>query len=105
MSTESMISLDNVHGLPGHFPWTGWKVWTMSMDTLDKVQGAHSDILHCLQADWTMSAESMGSLDIVHGQSPLLALNKLVKKNLSWGFIISLEIHNHVLILVNSSFF
>ena len=48
-------SLDNVHGLPGQCPWTQMKVWTMSMDTLDKVQGA--------TLDWTMS---MDSVDIVH---------------------------------------
>ena len=37
-STKSMDSLDNVHGLPGHFPWPG----QYPMDTLDKVQGAQS---------------------------------------------------------------
>ena len=65
-------SLDNVHGLPRQCPWTQWKVWTLSTDTLDEVQ-----------ADWTMSAESMGSLDIVHvhGQSPLFVLTELVLKD------------------------
>ena len=92
------------------------------MDTLDKVQGAHSDLPismdslgincppspwrmsmdsldfihvlslsgkcgHCpliildnVQADYTMSSESMGSIDIVHRQSPLFVLNEFVKK-------------------------
>ena len=55
------VSLENAHGLPGQCPWTQWK-------------------------DWTMSTESMGSLDIVHGQSPPFFLTELVtKKNLSWS--------------------
>ena len=67
--------LDNVHGLPGHCPWNQWKVWTKSIDTLDKVQGAHSDwtmfIVHCLPRQcpwtpWTMSMDSVESVDIVH---------------------------------------
>ena len=53
----STVSLEIVHGLPGQCPWTTgmWKVWTMS-------------------------SESMGSLDIVHGQSPLFFLTELIKK-------------------------
>ena len=68
----STISLENVHGLPGLYPWTlsQWKVWTLSIDILDNVQ-----------ADYTMSSESMGSIDIVHRQSPLFVLNEFVKKN------------------------
>ena len=68
-SPGSPLRLDNVHGLSGHCPWTRWKVWTLSTDSLDFVQ-----------ADWTMSAESMGSRNIVHGQSPLFVLIELVKK-------------------------
>ena len=84
MSTEPMVSLDNVHGLPGHCPWNQWKVWTKSMDTLDKVQGAHSDWTmsncplspwtnvhiheHCQWAQWTIS---MDSVDIVHQHCPV----------------------------------
>ena len=58
----SMDSVGIVHHLPGecpwtlgHYPWTlsQWKVWTLSTDTLDNVQ-----------ADYTMSTESMGSLDM-----------------------------------------
>ena len=78
ISTEYMGSLDNVHGLPGHCPWNQWKVWTKSMDTLDKVQGAHSewtmsmDSVHCLpgQCQWTLWkvwTMSMDSLDKVQG--------------------------------------
>ena len=74
MSTESMGSLDNVHVLPGHCPWNQWKVWTKSMDTQDKVQGAHSDWTmsmdslsgHCPLSPWTMS---MDFLDNIHGFS------------------------------------
>ena len=62
-SSVSALRLDNVHELPGQCPWTQWKVWTMSMDTLDKVQGTHSD--------WTMSMDSWTlstvSLENVHG--------------------------------------
>ena len=67
-SMESVESLDNVHGysgqspgspLPGHYPLTQWKVWTLSTDTLDNVQ-----------ADRTISAESLApwtlSMDKVH---------------------------------------
>ena len=52
-----------IHGL------SQWKVWTLSTDTLDNVQ-----------ADYTMSTESMGSIDIVHRQRPLFVLNEFVKK-------------------------
>ena len=83
MSMESMGSLDNVHGLPGHCPRNQWKVWTKSMDTLDKVQGAHSDwimsmdsfdTVHCLSRQcpwtpWTMSMDLVESLNNVHGYS------------------------------------
>ena len=65
------ISLENVHGLLGLYPWTlsQWKVWTLSIDILDYVQ-----------ADYMMSSESMGSIDIVYRQSPLFVLNEFVKK-------------------------
>ena len=63
----SMDFLDIIHGL------SQWKVWTLSTDTLDNVQ-----------ADYTMSTESMGSIDIVHRQRPLFVLNELVKK-LNWS--------------------
>ena len=80
MSTESMGLLDNV---PGHCPWNQWKVWTKFMDTLDKVQGAHSDwtmsmnsvdIVHCFPGQcpwtpWTMSMDLVESLENVHGYS------------------------------------
>ena len=71
MDSLSTIFLENIHGLPGHYPWTlsQWKVWPLSTDTLDNVQ-----------ADYTMSTESMGSIDIVHRQSPLFVLNEFVKK-------------------------
>ena len=36
-SMDSVDSLDFYHGLSGHLPQTQWTVWTMSMDTLDKV--------------------------------------------------------------------
>ena len=70
----SMDSLGIVHHLPGECPWTlsmdsQWKVWTLSIDILDNVQ-----------ADYTMSSESMGSIDIVHRQSPPFVLNEFVKK-------------------------
>ena len=45
------------------------EVWTLSTDTLDNVQ-----------ADYMMSTESMGSIDIVHRQRPLFVLNEFVKK-------------------------
>ena len=57
---------DIVHSLPGNCLWTQWKVWTLSMDTLGKVQ-----------VDRTMSTESMDSMDKVHS-----VLSELVKKNL-----------------------
>ena len=107
MSTESMGSLDIVHGIggksgqspwilwtksreptqTGQCPWTQWKVWTLFTYALDNVQ-----------ADWTMSTESMGSLDIFHGQSPHFVVTELVKKNLSWSSLSSLEIYNHAFI-------
>ena len=67
--TKSTVSLVNVHGLPRQCPWTQWKVWPLFTDALDNVQ-----------ADRTMLTESMGSLDIVHGQSPLSVLTELVKR-------------------------
>ena len=59
----SPLRLDNVHGLSGHYPLSPWTmsmdslgnvlglsgksgVWTIFMDTLDKIQVDHSD--------WTM---------------------------------------------------
>ena len=68
-----MDSLDFIHGLSlsgkcGHCP--------MSIDILDNVQ-----------ADYMMSSESMGPIDIVHRQSPLFVLNEFVKNkhNLNWS--------------------
>ena len=68
----SMNSVDivHVHCLPGECPGTAW---IMSMDSVE------SDTLDNIQADWTMSTESMGSVDIVHGQSPLFFPTELVK--------------------------
>ena len=76
----SMDSLGIVHHLPGECPWTPW---TLSMDTLSqwKVWTLSIDILDNVQADYTMSSESMGSIDIVHRQSQLFVLNEFVKKN------------------------
>ena len=48
----SVDSLDNAHGFSGHCPLNQWTVWTMSMDSVDKVQG--------VLADWTIS------MDFVH---------------------------------------
>ena len=63
-----------IHGL------SQWKVWTLSTDTLDNVQ-----------ADYMMSTESVGSIDIVHRQRPLFVLNEFVK---NWIGVDSLEIYN-----------
>ena len=103
-SPRSPLRLRNVHGLSGksgqcpwilwtksreptqtgQCPWAQWTLcppspWRMSMDSLDIIHGLNgsTDTLNNVQADWTMSAESMGSLDIVHGQSPLLVLTEL----------------------------
>ena len=75
----SMDSLGIVHHLPGECPWTPW---TLSMDSLsvESVDIMSIDILDNVQADFTMSSESMGFIDIVHRQSPLFVLNKFVKK-------------------------
>ena len=55
----------------------------MSIDSVESVDYS-VDIVHDtmdnVQADWTISTESMGSLDIVHGQSPLFFLTELVNK-------------------------
>ena len=67
----STISLENVHGLPGLYPWT------LSVESVNIMS---IDILDNVQADYTMSSESMGSIDIVHRQSPLFVLNEFVKK-------------------------
>ena len=29
-SPGSPLNLDNVHGLPGQYPWAQWNVWTLS---------------------------------------------------------------------------
>ena len=64
-----------------------WTVWTMSMDTLDKVWCVHGQSPvrparldnvhgfrgHCPRTQFTLSMDSVDSLDIVHGhpgQSP-----------------------------------
>ena len=44
--------------LPGQCPWPPW---TMSMDSVESVDNS-TDTLDKVQADWTMSTESMGSL-------------------------------------------
>ena len=59
-----MDSLDFIHGL------------SLSEESVDIVL----DILDNVQADYTMSSESMGSIDIVHRQSPPFVLNEFVKK-------------------------
>ena len=82
-SMDSVDSLDLYHGLSGHCPWNQWTGWTMSMDTLDKVQWVHGqspvrparlDNVHGFSGHcpWTQSTVwtlSMDSVDIVHGLS------------------------------------
>ena len=63
------------------------------MDSLDSLSVESEGIVHNgidivdnVQADYTMSSESMGPIDIVHRQRPLFVLNEFVKKhNLNWS--------------------
>ena len=57
----TFVSLENVHGLPGHYPWAQWKVWTLSTDTLDNVQADLTMSLSPL-APWTLSMDKVHSL-------------------------------------------
>ena len=55
-----MDSVDSVHGLSGHCPWTQW---ILSMDSVDNVHGLSG---HC---PWTFIP--ILQPDNVHGQCPL----------------------------------
>ena len=63
------LPMDNVHELSGQCPWAQWKVWTLSIDTMDKVR-----------ADWKCPPNPWApwtlSMDKVHS----FVLTELVKK-------------------------
>ena len=102
---ESVESLDNIHGYSGQSPGSPLRLDNVhAMDSVDIVHyhsldnvhghpGISGKCGHCPLITWTMSAEPMGSLDIVHGQSPLFVLTELVKIILVGVARESLEIH------------
>ena len=44
-----------------------WKVWTLSMDSVQTTDIVHGILGHCPWKVLTLSTDSMESLDIVHG--------------------------------------
>ena len=62
-SRESMDNVQGVQGLNGLLPWTQSTVWTMSWDTLEKVQWVHGQS--------PVRPAGMDKVQGVHGQSPV----------------------------------